>query len=436
MKTLILDGSIHSDPLATPVRDALLSALHVDGVDVEYMRLSEMNIAPCQGDFFCWIRTPGQCAIDDDNRAVTQALIQSDLVIYLTPVTFGGYSAELKRAVDHLIPLVSPFFAMEKGEIHHQRRYRRYPRLMVIGWLPQPDEASEGIFHHLVYRNGINMYAPSVVSGVVYAGTDEADIHRAIRGWLDAAQGSKRQPEAALPAVETPAAAASYALQSAVLLVGSPRGKTSTSNALGSYLFEQLAARGVQTETIRLYTVLKSEQNMQALLEAVSAAGLVTLAFPLYVDALPGAVVQVLEKIAAYRRENPPDHPQQLAAIANCGFPEAAQNDTALAICHNFSRLAGFEWAGGLSLGGGEGIVHGTPLGELDGRATPIKASLELAAHALAAGEPIPAQPVALMSRKVIPAWLYRIMGAYGWKQQAKGYGTQKKLNEQPYRQA
>src|ERR1041385_4338809 len=139
MKTLILDGSNNTDTVAVATREALLDQLRAQGADVEYLLLSEQKIANCQGDFFCWVRSPGMCAIDDDNRAIAGSLINSDLLIYLTPITFGGYSSQLKRTVDHMIQNISPFFTRVEGEIHHQRRYGRYPRLLVFGWLPDQD---------------------------------------------------------------------------------------------------------------------------------------------------------------------------------------------------------------------------------------------------------------------------------------------------------
>src|SRR3972149_2310639 len=106
------------------------------------------------------------------------------------------------------------------------------------------------------------------------------------------------------------------------------------------------------------------------------------LAFPLYIDSLPAPVIAALEKIASHRAGKPVQ--QSFAAIANCGFPEANHNDTALAICAQFARQTELTWLGSLALGGGEGLVHGVPLNEMDGRALPLKNSLDLAAEALA----------------------------------------------------
>jgi len=88
---------------------------------------------------------------------------------------------------------------------------------------------------------------------------------------------------------------------------------------------------------------------------------------------------------------------------------------------------------GSLALGAGEGIVHGVPLNELDGRAIPLRQSLELAAEALANGEPIPQSARDLLAKPVIPNWMYTFIGKFGWEQQAKGYGVKRIIKRQPY---
>ena len=135
MKAILLDGSQPNDSTGERVRAAMLSELRSGGWEVEHILLRERKIGNCAGDFFCWVRSPGICNIDDDNRAIAKAIMQGDLVIYLTPVTFGGYSSALKRMVDHQIQNISPFFVQVDGETHHQKRYARYPDFLAIGWM-------------------------------------------------------------------------------------------------------------------------------------------------------------------------------------------------------------------------------------------------------------------------------------------------------------
>lgn len=220
--------------------------------------------------------------------------------------------------------------------------------------------------------------------------------------------------------------------QRALLLVGSAKRPRSTSESLGTYLLERLQERGWETETILLHRALRSGERQAELLAAVDRAGLILLAFPLYVDTLPALATRALERIAAHRREVEPPDGRRLVAIANCGFPEPQHNDTALAICRHFAAEMGFEWAGGLSLGGGQAI-NGRPLPEMGGMVRHVTQALDLAAEALAAGRPVPEEAMELMARQFIPSWLYVLMGGIGWRQQARQHGAQRRLKARPF---
>ena len=427
MKTLILNGFRSDDAVGERIESALQTQLQERGWESESVLLCDQKIGNCAGDFFCWVRQPGMCNTDDDNRVIAAKIIQSDLVVYLTPVTFGGYSSELKRIVDHQIQNISPFFTSVNGEIHHQKRYEKYPNVLTVGWMEQSNIQAEAVFRHLVHRNAINMYAKTAVCGLVTGQPSEADLTSLTESWLDAIASASSSPVPALP-TQAVSSAEATPIRKAVLLVGSPRTRKSTSASLGTYLFEQIKSRGVETEIIQIYTSINSPQKSQAMIDAVNNADLTVLAFPLYVDSLPTPVIAALEKISTNRSGGN----SKFAAVANCGFPEAHHNDAALAICAEFASQNGFEWLGSLALGGGEGLVHGTPLNEMSGPAIPIKKSLEIAAEALSNGQPIPQSARDLLAKPVIPNWLYKMFGGFGWKQSAKKYGV-KDLSSRPY---
>jgi hypothetical protein len=165
MDAVVLDGS--RDETGQNVLATLLGTLAGAGFEAEVIRLREMAIAPCLGCFGCWIKTPGDCVIDDEGRQTARAAARCDLLVYFSPVTFGGVSSELKKAVDRLIPNISPFFARVQGETHHQRRYPRCPSLIGLGTLPQPDREAETIFKTLVERNALNFRSPRTAAAVV-----------------------------------------------------------------------------------------------------------------------------------------------------------------------------------------------------------------------------------------------------------------------------
>jgi hypothetical protein len=186
VKAVILDGSREGDDALNAAHQVIFDELTGDGWDVETFILRELAISYCRGCFECWVHTPGVCVSTGAGRDVPRAVIQSDLTVLLTPVTFGGYSSPLKKAVDHLIGLVSPFFLRIDGETHHKTRYAKYPRLLGVGVMPEADAESERIFTTLVERNAINMHSPAHAAGVVLGRSEDPEIRADVRSLLAA----------------------------------------------------------------------------------------------------------------------------------------------------------------------------------------------------------------------------------------------------------
>jgi multimeric flavodoxin WrbA len=174
MKALILNGSTTEKGTVNTVSDYLVDYLKTNKHETDVMVLRNEKIAACTSCFGCWLKTPGECVIDDSGRAFARKAIQSDILLVSTPITFGMYSPESKKALDRIIPVVMPFFTKINGEIHHAKRYDKYPAFVAIGVLPSPDEESEKTFSTLVARNGINFHT-SAISGIVYS-TDKPEM--------------------------------------------------------------------------------------------------------------------------------------------------------------------------------------------------------------------------------------------------------------------
>ncbi len=182
MKALILDGSYQGDDSLVGMRQAIADELAARGCEVNAIVLRELHIRHCIGCFGCWMKLPGTCVIKDAGRDVARAVIQSDLVVLLTPVTFGGYSSELKKAVDrYACSMLLPFLMMRNGETHHPPRYAKCPAMIGVGVLPQADGESERIFTTLVGRNAINLHAPVHASGVVYTAEPLEQVRQQIQ---------------------------------------------------------------------------------------------------------------------------------------------------------------------------------------------------------------------------------------------------------------
>lgn len=165
MNIIIMDGTDENDNFGEKITSILKNLLS-DDFKIKNVTLRNIDIKPCRGCFHCWIQSPGECIIKDSALDITKQLIQADILVYVTPIVFGGYSFHLKKALDRSISLISPFFTKIDGETHHKTRYDNYPNLIVIGISNKVDikdplkEVEEKIFRTLVHRNKLNMHIP------------------------------------------------------------------------------------------------------------------------------------------------------------------------------------------------------------------------------------------------------------------------------------
>ncbi len=160
MKVIILNGFKKENGEMAKIHDLMLEELKKLNWDTTSIVLEDIDIAYCTGCFGCWVQTPGECVIKDYEAEIVKNLVQSDLIIYFTPITFGGYSSILKKALDRQISRVLPYFTKVDGEIHHTQRYEKHKSLIGIGILDKPDTEKEEVFKTLIYRNSLNMWTP------------------------------------------------------------------------------------------------------------------------------------------------------------------------------------------------------------------------------------------------------------------------------------
>ena len=212
-----------------------------------------------------------------------------------------------------------------------------------------------------------------------------------------------------------------------LLLVGSPRGKKSTSTSLGKYLMGRLEEKGQHSEIFWINRQVTTEKRREEMIEAIDRADIVVLTAPLYDDCQPFIVVRMMEahaargKITANKRFIP---------IINCGFPEPEHiTAVSITIYHKFAKTVGFRWAGSLAIGGGEMLqgARGIALEDLGRMSARVRRTLDEIAEALAADNSLPDK-----SLRTVPDFFYKpllkkiILGFnnLGWKSRAKKNGA------------
>jgi len=191
LKALLLDGSDDGDDGLKDFHLAMVEELEKAGWDVETWMLRDKKIASCTGCFGCWLKTPGRCVINDDAREIAGKEINSDLVVNLTRVIYGGYSYQSKKVIDRSLCLVLPFFEKIEGEIHHRPRYDKYPVMATLGVLSSPDDENERIFLKNAEYVAIDFHLPVHACRVTCDGRSKSGMRDDVRGLLEDAGALK-----------------------------------------------------------------------------------------------------------------------------------------------------------------------------------------------------------------------------------------------------
>lgn len=99
MKILILCGSPHKNGTTNALAEALISGIDQSRHEVEKIQLAEKKIAPCLGCEYCK-RNDGACVQKDDMAALLPAVLAADVIVFVSPIYYFGFNAQLKAVID------------------------------------------------------------------------------------------------------------------------------------------------------------------------------------------------------------------------------------------------------------------------------------------------------------------------------------------------
>ena len=135
MKAYILSDGEFAGERLEKLQAAVKRCLSENGLEVVERRLEAEELKHCVGCFGCWVKTPGQCVRKDSMDGINRAMINSDVAVYLVPLVFGQFSANMKSAIDRWLPNVLPFFYIRQdGATMHPARYANNPRIVMIAY--------------------------------------------------------------------------------------------------------------------------------------------------------------------------------------------------------------------------------------------------------------------------------------------------------------
>lgn len=164
MKCLIINGCPTNDKTAATCSKYLTALLTEHQISNQHVKLAETYIKGCIGCLNCFFKSPGECRFKDLGRDLPQYFIKSDISVFMSPVTFGGFSACFAKAYNRMvIQLESHLGEVACGELRRRKRFNTaHPSVLAIGVIPAQDQGAEKIFTDLIQRNTrLHLHSPS-----------------------------------------------------------------------------------------------------------------------------------------------------------------------------------------------------------------------------------------------------------------------------------
>ncbi len=164
MNILLINGSPKGEKSNTlKLSRVFLEGLSEQGdVEIRERHLNKMNIHACQGCFFCWNKTPGQCIFKDDMPGVLEDMLWADVTVWSFPLYYFSVPGPLKTLIDRQLPMSLPFMEenTQGGSGSHPSRYdmsgKRHILISTCGFYSAENnyDGVTAMFDHFLGKGG------------------------------------------------------------------------------------------------------------------------------------------------------------------------------------------------------------------------------------------------------------------------------------------
>lgn len=124
----------------------------------ERIDTTDLNISHCIGCNCCWLKTPGICVIKDDYEQILVKMIEAEQIWLIADTKYGFVSYQAKNIIDRIMPMVTMYLKMKKGQMRHVMRYRHTADFGVVYY----GEADANYLKHWSERVALNLGSNSL----------------------------------------------------------------------------------------------------------------------------------------------------------------------------------------------------------------------------------------------------------------------------------
>lgn len=98
---LVVTGSPRQNGNSNKLAESFISGAAEKGHKINKIKSADLNINDCLGCDCCWTKT-GLCIQQDDISKIQSLLVNTDMIVFVSPLYFFGMPAKLKCLIDRL----------------------------------------------------------------------------------------------------------------------------------------------------------------------------------------------------------------------------------------------------------------------------------------------------------------------------------------------
>ncbi|MGF0033423.1 flavodoxin family protein [Bariatricus sp. SGI.154] len=99
MKILVLLGSPHKNGTTATLAESSCEGAGAAGHSVDKVHIPRLKVAPCMGCNACQ-SAKKTCVLKDDMEFLKPKILEADAVIFVSPLYYFGFTAQLKAVID------------------------------------------------------------------------------------------------------------------------------------------------------------------------------------------------------------------------------------------------------------------------------------------------------------------------------------------------
>lgn len=157
MKITAFNGSPRGESGNTNVMvKAFLEGAEAAGADVENIFLANKEINHCKACYYC-ATSGGECSIKDDMGDLMSKFLDSDIVVFATPLYVYNVSGIMKAFMDRMISISNPGYEKNEDGEYQGRKSKHFkngvpPKFVIISSCARPDRSNFQVLSHLMKR--------------------------------------------------------------------------------------------------------------------------------------------------------------------------------------------------------------------------------------------------------------------------------------------